>query len=123
MLPFKEEYSDSLTLGQSRKGAMAQFIRHCSRLIKKPELKREYDLNIEEYVKLGHMIPVVSPTVSELPDNYHLPHHAVVKPDNSITKVCVVFNAFYATSNGTCLNDVLYSDPDLQNDLTILILK
>ncbi|XP_058978468.1 uncharacterized protein LOC131802916 [Musca domestica] len=122
-LPFKDEYSDSLTLGQSRKGAMAQYIRNESRLLKNPELKREYDLNIEEYVKLGHMIPVLPPTISEFPDHYYLPHHAVVKPDSSTTKVRVVFNASYATSNGTSLNDVLYTGPALQNDLTILILK
>lgn len=55
--------------------------------------------------------------------NYYLPHHAVIKPESSTTKVRVVFNASCPTTNGTSLNDMLYPGPVLQNDLIILLLK
>ncbi|XP_051858132.1 uncharacterized protein LOC127565087 [Drosophila albomicans] len=79
----------------------------------------QYDSVIQEYLDLGHMTQV-PPSSS---GNYYLPHHAVLKPDSTTTKLRVVFNASSPTSNGKSLNDILHTGPILQSDLTIQILK
>ncbi|XP_037826545.1 uncharacterized protein LOC119614493 [Lucilia sericata] len=110
-------------LGNSRHVAMAQFLRNEKSLMKKPELKMEYDNVLQEYIDLGHMKPIkYNPNI---PSNthYYLPHHAVVKLDRVTTKVRVVFNASSKTSNGNSLNDTLHTGPTLQQDLVVLILK
>ncbi|XP_060662116.1 uncharacterized protein LOC132795433 [Drosophila nasuta] len=70
----------------------------------------------------GHApIPRYCPPSSS--GNYYLPHHAVLKPDSTTTKLRVVFNASSPTSNGKSLNDILHTGPILQSDLTIQIQK
>ncbi|XP_073821599.1 uncharacterized protein [Musca autumnalis] len=124
-LPFKEEFPKSLCLGRSRSISMAQFFRSENRLLRNPSLKEEYDKNILEYLSLNHMFSIreFQSNSSSSSQCYYLPHHAVLKPDSTTTKVRVVFNASSPTSNGISLNDVLYTGPVLQNDLTILILN
>ncbi|XP_043862779.1 uncharacterized protein LOC122756631 [Drosophila santomea] len=73
-----------------------------------------------EYLDLGH-IKEVPPTHNS--PSYHLPHHAVVKPESTTTKLRVVFNASSPSANGTSLNDILHAGPVLQSDLTIQVLK
>ncbi|XP_043063591.1 uncharacterized protein LOC122319857 [Drosophila ficusphila] len=55
--------------------------------------------------------------------SYYLPHHAVLKPESTTTKLRVVFNASSPSDNGVSLNDILHAGPVLQSDLTIQILK
>ncbi|XP_073820633.1 uncharacterized protein [Musca autumnalis] len=120
-LPFKEEYPQTSSLGYSRNSAMAQFFRNERRLLRDPQLKRQYDENIQEYILLRHMTPIQVNDPLHTASCFYLPHHAVIKPDSTTTKVRVVFNASYPSSNGLSLNDILYTGPVLQNDLTILI--
>ncbi|XP_059222185.1 uncharacterized protein LOC131996637 [Stomoxys calcitrans] len=122
-LPFKEEFPSKVHIGESRNGSMAQFYKNEARLLRTPEFKAEYDDVLEEYVRLDHMRMVPPPCSRDSTRFYYLPHHAVIKPESTTTKVRVVFNASSSTSNGTSLNDVLYPGPVLQKDLTILILK
>ncbi|KAM7356671.1 uncharacterized protein ACRADG_002324 [Cochliomyia hominivorax] len=122
-LPFKEEFPNTLKIGQSRTNAMAQFFRNEARLMRNRELKSEYDNVIQEYEDLGHMSRVGSYNESDYQRTFYLPHHAVLKPDSVTTKVRVVFNASAPSSNGQSLNSLLHTGPILQNDLTILILK
>lgn len=122
-LPFKEGYSHTSNIGNSRNSAMAQFLRNEKRLLRDPQLKKEYDENIAEYLSLKHMIPISPPDPLHDTSGFYLPHHAVVKPDSTTTKVRVVFNASYPSTNGLSLNDILHTGPVLQNDLTILILN
>nr|XP_041630532.1 uncharacterized protein LOC121501962 [Drosophila kikkawai] len=75
---------------------------------------------IQEYLDLGHMKEV--PSTHNSP-TYYLPHHAVIKPESTTTKLRVVFNASSPSANGTSLNDILHAGPVLQSDLTIQILK
>ncbi|KAH8357074.1 hypothetical protein KR200_003634, partial [Drosophila serrata] len=53
----------------------------------------------------------------------YLPHHAVLKPESTSTKLRVVFNASSPSTNENSLNDILHAGPVLQSDLTIQILK
>ncbi|XP_075157897.1 uncharacterized protein LOC142231164 [Haematobia irritans] len=123
-LPFRENFPNIVNLGESRNNSLAQFYRNEARLLRTPALKSEYDNVLEEYLLLNHMRRVSIPNSSVSNGSlYYLPHHAVIKPESTTTKVRVVFNASSATSNGTSLNDVLYTGPVLQNDLTVVILK
>ncbi|XP_065370916.1 uncharacterized protein LOC135963067 [Calliphora vicina] len=119
-LPFRREYPEDINIGSSRHIALSQFLRNESRLMKNPQLKSEYDRVISEYSSLKQMINV-SPSISN--STYYLPHHAVLKPESTTTKLRVVFNASSPSSNGNSLNDLLYPGPILQADLTILILR
>ncbi|XP_073841414.1 uncharacterized protein [Musca autumnalis] len=122
-LPFKEGFPNEIFLGQSRPRAVSQFLRNESRLLRTPNFKVEYDQVLDEYIQLKHMIPIQTPSSSANPSHYYMPHHSVVKPERSTTKVRVVFNASAPSSNGQSLNDILHIGPVLQNDLTTLILR
>ncbi|XP_023293941.2 uncharacterized protein LOC111677110 [Lucilia cuprina] len=123
-LPFKESMSNNKQgLGKSRSIAMSQFLRNEQRLYKNPAHKSIYDSVVLEYLELGHMEKISPPLGVNGFENYYLPHHAVIKPESSTTKVRVVFNASCPTSNGISLNDMLHSGPVLQNDLIILLLQ
>ncbi|XP_037813774.1 uncharacterized protein LOC119604939 [Lucilia sericata] len=121
-LPFRREFLNEVTLGDSRHSALSQFRRNETRLLKTPDLKSQYDTVIREYFEMGH-IRAVNPPSSDATNYYYLPHHAVFKPDSVTTKLRVVFNASNPSSNGVSLNNVLYPGPVLQADLTVLILQ
>lgn len=91
----------------------------------KASLQEEYQKVLSEYVTLNHMTP--TPPYELYKDNnvqsYYLPHHAVLKPQSTTTKLRVVFNASSNSSNGKSLNDLLYAGPILQSDITFLILN
>ncbi|XP_067639341.1 uncharacterized protein [Eurosta solidaginis] len=122
-LPFKQFYPTDLKLGVSRPIALRQFYTNESRLLKNPYLKVEYDKVVKEYLELDHMEQVDSPTFEHSPSHFYLPHHAVLKPESTSTKLRVVFNASSKTSNGVSLNDILHVGPALQADLTLLIIR
>ncbi|XP_073841583.1 uncharacterized protein [Musca autumnalis] len=124
-LPFKQNLPCDQYLGSSRPAAMGQFLRMEKTLEKNPELAIEYNNVLAEYLTLGHM---KSTTNTEIVQNshflsYYLPHHAVVKPERTSTKVRVVFNASKRTASGLSLNDILYTGPTLQNELMNVILR
>ncbi|XP_062534536.1 uncharacterized protein LOC134203684 [Armigeres subalbatus] len=77
---------------------------------------------IREYIDLGHMRKV-SEDASDATMRYYLPHHAVLKPDSTTTKLRVVFDASCPTSSGVSLNDALMVGPVVQDDLTSIILR
>ncbi|XP_075162900.1 uncharacterized protein LOC142235535 [Haematobia irritans] len=120
-LPFKDDFPNKLTLGNSRDTALAQFLRNERRLLRDPALKRDYDNVIEEYESLGHMSKVDPHANLGSPFHYYLPHHAVIKPESTTTKLRVVFNASASTSKGLSLNDILRTGPVLQNDLVVIL--
>ncbi|XP_073819582.1 uncharacterized protein [Musca autumnalis] len=124
-LPFKQNLPCDQYLGSSRPAAMGKFLRMEKTLEKNPELAIEYNNVLAEYLTLGHM---KSTTNTEIVQNshflsYYLPHHAVVKPERTSTKVRVVFNASKRTASGLSLNDILYTGPTLQNELMNVILR
>ncbi|XP_073814339.1 uncharacterized protein [Musca autumnalis] len=124
-LPFKQNLPSDKCLGSSRPAAMGQFLRMEKTLERNPELSTEYNKVLAEYITLGHMKLT---TNSEIVHNsqflsYYLPHHAVVKPERTSTKVRVVFNASKRTASGLSLNDILYTGPTLQNELMNVVLR
>nr|XP_044248535.1 LOW QUALITY PROTEIN: uncharacterized protein LOC123002433 [Drosophila takahashii] len=119
-LPFRDPENMKCSLGHSRSLALAQFLRNEQRLKRDSTLKSKYDSVIQEYLDLNHMREVPPTHDSAC---YYLPHHAVLKPESTTTKLRVVFNASSPSDNGVSLNDILHAGPVLQSDLTIQILK
>ncbi|XP_058840931.1 uncharacterized protein LOC131696405 [Topomyia yanbarensis] len=107
-------------LGDSKGTAVKRFMSLERRLAANPELKAQYSEFIHEYQALGHMSEVVEDTSDTV---YHLPHHAVLKPDSTTTKLRVVFDASCRTSSGYSLNDALMVGPVVQDDLLDVILR
>lgn len=121
-LPFKNGV-DSPDLGESRKTAVASLMQLEKRFIKNPNLKKEYQNFINEYLELDHMECV--PYNVKRGENvliHYLPHHCVLK-ESTTTKLRVVFNASQKTSNGNSLNDTLAIGKAMQSDLITLLLN
>ncbi|XP_063218586.1 uncharacterized protein LOC134528849 [Bacillus rossius redtenbacheri] len=94
-LPFRQPL---LKLGASRPQALNRFLRLENRLKSDPKLKAMYSEFMSDYVASGHMEEV---TESQIPsESYYIPHHCVVKPESSTTKLRVVFDASAKSSSG-----------------------
>ncbi|XP_045489828.1 uncharacterized protein LOC123690444 [Pieris rapae] len=117
-LPLKENFKQSL--GLSKPTAVAQFHSLERKLAQQPKTAGQYKDFINEYKDLGHM-SLVENKGSE--HGYYLPHHCVTREHSETTKLRVVFNGSAKTSTGLSLNDVMYTGPNLQQDLQSLILK
>ncbi|XP_062703578.1 uncharacterized protein LOC134286032 [Aedes albopictus] len=118
-LPLKESVSE---LGSNRYLALKRFHILEHRFSKNPELKKAYVDFINEYKSLSHC-----KQISESDDNpgklvHYLPHHAVLKPSSSTTRLRVVFDAS-ARTTGPSLNDVLMIGPTVQDELFCIILR
>lgn len=56
-------------------------------------------------------------------DCYYMPHHAVLKPDSTSTKLRVVFDASAKTPKNISLNQLMLAGPRLQDDLASILLR
>ncbi|XP_037930980.1 uncharacterized protein LOC119665804 [Teleopsis dalmanni] len=101
-LPFLE---NSLTLGESQETAWRRFISLERRLAKNDVLRKQYVQFMEEYERLGHMTEVNLDSM--LTPRYFIPHHCVLKPDSTTTKLRVVFDASAKTTSVHSLNDLM----------------
>lgn len=117
-LPF---LSNASSLGQSIAIAMRRFLNLEKKLNRDLVSKKLYVDFINEYQQLGHLQELSNFDSSE--PHYFLPHHCVLKPLSSSTKLRVVFDASCKTSTGLSLNDVLHSGPKLQDDLFVILLR
>ncbi|XP_076233347.1 uncharacterized protein LOC143178507 [Calliopsis andreniformis] len=115
-LPFNEKRDQ---LGESRSRALNRFFSLERKLNRNPELKTQYTAVMDEYLALGHMTQVET---FDAP-GFYLPHHAVVKPSSTTTKLRVVFDGSAKTSSGLSLNDALMIGPTIQDDLFSLLLR
>jgi Pao retrotransposon peptidase/Family of unknown function (DUF5641)/Protein of unknown function (DUF1759)/Putative peptidase (DUF1758)/Integrase zinc binding domain/Integrase core domain len=118
-LPVKPNISK---LGESRLIALRRLYALERRFVKDPIIKEAYTEFIDEYKRLGHMAPS-GQTTNNGGKEYFLPHHAVVKPDSSTTKLRVVFDGSAASSTGLSLNDCLRVGPTIQQDLLDIVLR
>ncbi|GFX77505.1 uncharacterized protein TNCV_4025551 [Trichonephila clavipes] len=118
-LPLKNEPN---CLGESRDIALKRLNALWTRLIKDPQYIKLYRDFIHEYDQLGHMKEIVAENDnSEIA--YYMPHHGILKPEKSTTKLRVVFNATNPTSNGLSLNSIQYNGGLVQNDLFTIMIK
>ncbi|XP_072384617.1 uncharacterized protein [Diabrotica undecimpunctata] len=117
-IPFKENLTD---LGDSRKSALQRYFSQESRLLKNPELKRDYDMVMQEYLQSGHMSAIDEEGEHQLA--YYMPHHAVVHETSKTTRVRVVFDASMKSESGLSLNEVQCVGPTLQDDLFSIVLR
>ena len=119
-LPFKS--GPPLAIGETFKRASLLYAKLETRLKSKPSISSLYRDFLEEYESLGHMERVPP---ESCPRHYpvYIPHHGVFRESSSTTKLRVVFNGSYKTSNGTSLNDHLMIGPKLQQDIAAIITR
>ncbi|XP_055839162.1 uncharacterized protein LOC129907116 [Episyrphus balteatus] len=84
-LPFTKS---SEHLGNSKRTAVSCLLSMERRLANDPELYQQYRNFMNEYIAMGHMQKIPSSEVN-IADNkgFYLPHHAVVKPSSTTTKL------------------------------------
>ncbi|KAH8295533.1 hypothetical protein KR054_004350, partial [Drosophila jambulina] len=76
---------------------------------------------MDGYEVLGHMKEVHPKNIPS--DHYFIPHHCVLKPESSTTKLRVVFDASCKTTSKKLLNDMLYAGPIVQSELFAILLR
>ncbi|XP_055622043.1 uncharacterized protein LOC129773533 [Toxorhynchites rutilus septentrionalis] len=111
-------------LGESRSIALRRFSALEKRLNANVNVKQMYSNFINEYRNLNHMrevLPIDEEKSMQTP--YYMPHHAVLKPDSTSTKLRVVFDASCPSSSGISLNAALMVGPVVQDDLYSIILR
>jgi hypothetical protein len=60
------------------------------------EIKKQYISFMQEYTTLGHMEKIHNVYLTK--PHYFIPHHYVLKPDSTATKLRVVFDASSKTT-------------------------
>ncbi|XP_049287301.1 uncharacterized protein LOC125765857 [Anopheles funestus] len=118
--PFNERKGE---LGDSRETALRRFLALERKLYKQPDLKEQYSQFIREYEELGHMREIVEAPNEDPGSVFYLPHHCVLRPSSTTTKLRVVFDGSAKTSTGVSINDVLMTGPTVQNDLNAILLR
>ncbi|XP_046803778.1 uncharacterized protein LOC124419208 [Lucilia cuprina] len=110
-LPFKG--SPDL-LGNSFEIARKRFLSVERRLDRDPALKSMYVQFMEEYSSLGQMSLYNRPLLGS---HFVIPHHCVLRPQSTTTKLRVVFDGSARSSSNVSLNDILMVGPTIQQDL------
>ncbi|XP_017470944.1 PREDICTED: uncharacterized protein LOC108362477 [Rhagoletis zephyria] len=117
-LPFK---GDVCSLGNSRHIALTRFIALENKLQKNPSLKTDYSQFLKEYEELGHMSVVQNVNLDS--PYYFIPHHRVIKPGSTTTKLRVVFDASCRTSSQVSLNDLLMVGRQIKTEFIKTLLR
>lgn len=115
--PRKDQLGDSLDMATRR------FLNLERRLDRQPELKAQYSNFLDEYARLGHMQPIVVDQNADPASMFFLPHHCVLKPTSTTTKLRVVFDGSAKSSTGVSINDTLEAGPVVQRDLTSILIN
>ncbi|GFU73503.1 DUF1758 domain-containing protein [Trichonephila clavipes] len=111
---------DDSSIGDSKEGALKRFYYLERKLHSNNQLKEQYTEFMEEYQNLGHRTPLASDVKSP---HYFLPHHGVINDNSSTTKLRVVFDGSFKSTNGNSLNDILMIGKKLQSDIFLTLLK
>lgn len=117
-LPFRDSVVD---LPSNRSLALKRYLLLERRLARQPELRYQYSSFFKGYQDLGRCKKVRESDDPPAKQVYYLPHHAVLKPSSTTTKLRVVFDAT-AKSSTNSLNDVLKVGSTVQNDLFSIVL-
>ncbi|XP_058449018.1 uncharacterized protein LOC131428978 [Malaya genurostris] len=118
-LPFRESIGE---LGDSKAVAEKRFTQLERRFDRNPIMKQQYKAFIDEYIALGHA-RIIDEKCDDESKGYFLPHHCVLKPESSTTKLRVVFDASSMSSTNLSLNDVMMTGPTVQPTLFDIVLR
>lgn len=119
-IPFKSTTSQ---LGDSMFMASKRLDHLLRRLDKDPTTKNLYQDFINEYQDLGHMEQVPIDSTLDPAKVQYLPHHCIIRPSSTTTKLRVVFDASAKTTSGFSLNDIQYSGAKVQQDLFPIMIR
>ncbi|CAI6343478.1 unnamed protein product [Macrosiphum euphorbiae] len=109
-------------LGQSKDQALNRLYHLENRFAKNRVLREEYNKEMRDYLDTTHMTKL-NQTLTNEHNTYYIPHHVVIRPESTTTKMRIVFDASAKTSSGMSLNDNLYCGKKLQQDLPGIILR
>jgi hypothetical protein len=98
-----------------------KFLKLEQRLLKQPQLKKDYSDFLEEYAQLGHTTPLGAAEVKRNFPNFYMPHHGVLKQTNSTTKLRAVFSGSEKSTTGVSLNDIIMTSSKVQDDLVDIV--
>lgn len=108
-LPFK---SDPASITNNKFHALG-YLKRIEKTLDQPT-REAYTNFMREYEALGHMTHRPS---NDSVDQYFIPHHIVLHPSSTTTKVLVVFHASAKSNSGSSLSDVLMKGPAIQPEL------
>ena len=119
--PWKEETPE---LPVNRGLALGRLRSTMNRLSEKPELMNQYDSIIKEQLSKGVIEKVNSETTNSSGVLHYLPHHAVLKPQKTTTKVRLVYDASAKTKgDNKSLNECLYRGPVMLHNLCGILMR
>ncbi|XP_018403676.1 PREDICTED: uncharacterized protein LOC108780429, partial [Cyphomyrmex costatus] len=117
-IPFK---IDPKQLGESRSVAVRRLISLEKRFLKDKNFKASYCAFMQEYEELGHMTNIQE-TSHDRP-TFYMPHHGVLRPASTSTKLRVVFDGSIKSDNGLSLNDCQSVGPVVQEELFSILIR
>ncbi|XP_064463439.1 uncharacterized protein LOC135374405 [Ornithodoros turicata] len=118
-LPWKQNADK---LADNKDMALSRLRSLTARLMKNQSLLQEYDTGIREYLKKG-FAEVVTESETVTAPVFYMPHQAVIRNDRITTKLRIVFDASSRSEDQLSLNDTLSAGPNLNPDLTTLLLR
>ena len=77
---------------------------------------------MRDFIDLGHLEKVVEKEL-ETKSCYNLPHHSVLEPDCTATKLRVGFDTSAKTTSGITLNECLMVGPEFQDDIFDILIR
>lgn len=116
-LPFIRNVAD---IGETRVMAERRFLAIERRLQRNSEIQKQYSDFLSEYIQLGHMEEIGCSDLMK-PHSF-LPHHFVLRPDSTTTKLRVVFDASAKGNSNLSLNDMMAIGPTIQDTLFKILL-
>ncbi|XP_070552477.1 uncharacterized protein [Ptychodera flava] len=118
-MPWKEEQPD---LPENRELAYCRLKTLVQKLSKNPDLLEKYNAIIEEQ-RRREIIEQLTDTSEVGHKRHYIPHHAVINPMKTSTKVRIVYDASAkVTKDSKNLNECLYRGPVMLKDLCGLLL-
>ncbi|XP_053380514.1 uncharacterized protein LOC128548907 [Mercenaria mercenaria] len=117
--PWKEENPE---LPENRHLAFSRLKSNVARMKNKPEILEKYNTVIQEQLSKGVIEKVDNNTKNGV--IHYIPHHAVITPQKTTTKLRVVYDASAKVrKENKSLNECLYRGPVILSDLCGLLMR